>query len=305
MPSEEGRRKKDPLQYEILLVPHGEGGKKRSFTASRIRLWMYGLMAFALTSAVVLALLMYTPIVMYIPIKNPDLERRYGKQILDTQRQLNDLAQDVLVLRDYNQQLRKALGEFSGKDSSKAKSLVTKTPEPSHAEPVTVEDSGYARSPADYAGSSGDEGFDLNAGSFDAVPAGQKGFRAAFPLVAPTAGFITQGFDPSRRHFGIDYAVKRGTPVYAATDGYVVFAGWTYDDGNMLILSHGGGYLTVYKHNQLLLRSAQAFVKRGELIAQSGSTGQTSSGPHLHFEVWKDGVQQDPQDYLLTVPKNQ
>ena len=116
---------------------------------------------------------------------------------------------------------------------------------------------------------------------------------------------MTQGFDADHRHYGIDYATKTGTPVYAATDGYVVFSGWTYDDGNMIILSHGGGYLTVYKHNQLLLRTEHAFVKRGEMIAESGSSGKTSSGPHLHFEVWKDGLPRDPQEFLLVAPKIQ
>lgn len=301
MPAEEGRRKRDPVRYEILLVPKGEGGKKRSFIASRVRLWVYGLLAIVLTFGVVLSLLIYTPIVMYIPIKNPELERRYGQQILDTQRQLNDLAKDVLVLRDYNQQLRKALGEFGGKDSSRAKSVALNVQEPGLSERA---DSGYAGGSEDYAGGSGDDALDLNVGSYDAVVTGQKEFHASFPLLPPTDGFVTQGFDPQHRHFGIDYAVKRGTPVYAATDGYVVFADWTYDGGNMLILSHGGGYLTVYKHNQLLLKSAQTYVKRGELIAQSGSTGQTSSGPHLHFELWKDGVPQDPQEFLLTALKN-
>jgi murein DD-endopeptidase MepM/ murein hydrolase activator NlpD len=116
---------------------------------------------------------------------------------------------------------------------------------------------------------------------------------------------VTQGFDQARYHYGLDYAVKRGTPVSAATDGYVLFAGWTFSDGNMIILSHGGGYLTVYKHNESLLRVVHERVKRGELIARSGSTGQTSSGPHLHFEVWKDGLPQDPEQYLLTAPKIQ
>jgi murein DD-endopeptidase MepM/ murein hydrolase activator NlpD len=123
--------------------------------------------------------------------------------------------------------------------------------------------------------------------------------RTSFPLVTPVRGFLTQGFDPSRNHFGIDIAAQRGTPIYAAGDGVVVFSGWTYDDGNMVILAHGGGYLTVYKHNQSLLKSTLNGVKRGEAIALLGSSGETSRGPHLHFEVWKNGVPQDPNGYLL------
>jgi murein DD-endopeptidase MepM/ murein hydrolase activator NlpD len=305
MPPEEGRRKKNHAGYEILLVPQREGGKKRSFHASKVGLWALGVLTCFVISTVVLMLLVYTPIAMYIPIKNPELEQRYGRQILETQQRLNALAQDVLILRDYNQQLRKVLGESSGKDSSATKSFATRTPQ-QFVEPVQVEDSGYVGSQEEIPGSAESyDDYDLAAGPYRTVLTTHGGVRGGFPLLAPTGGIVTQGFDPSHRHFGIDYAVKRGTAVYAATDGYVVFSGWTYDDGNMIILSHGGGYLTLYKHNQQLFKSSHTFAKRGELIAESGSTGQTSSGPHLHFEVWKDGLPQNPYEYLLTTPNIQ
>jgi murein DD-endopeptidase MepM/ murein hydrolase activator NlpD len=130
----------------------------------------------------------------------------------------------------------------------------------------------------------------------------QEGFRAAFPLVLPSEGYVAQGFDPAKKHFGIDYATRRGTPVYAAAEGYVMFSGWTYDDGNMVIVSHGGGYSTVYKHNQSLLVNPRTFVKRGEILGLAGTSGRTSLGPHLHFELWKDGIPVDPGEFLLSQP---
>jgi len=301
MPPEERRRKKQSPRYEILFVPQGEGGRRRSFRTSKSGLWLSVVGVLVLVTVGAVALLVYTPIVVYLPVKNPELEARYGKRILETQQRLNELAEEVLVVRDYNQQLRKALGEFGGKDSSAAKTVppvrMTRGTEPA------VEDSAYdgmddlSGNPEGYAGE--EDGPVSKPAVERTVP------RGSFPLLEPTNGFETQGFDPSSYHFGIDFAVKTGTPVYAATDGYVLFSGWTYDDGNMVILAHGGGYLTVYKHNDVLLTSIHAFVKKGEMIAQSGSTGQTSAGPHLHFEVWKDGLPQDPQQYLLTAPKIQ
>jgi murein DD-endopeptidase MepM/ murein hydrolase activator NlpD len=306
MPSEERRRKKHPVKYEIVFVPQGEGGKKRSFSASRLRLWILGLLSVSVIVALVIMVLIYTPITMYVPIRNPVLEERYGKQILETQQRLSSLAQEVLVLRDYNDQLRKALGENSSKDSTKTNDAVAK-PAVKQSEQVVAEDAGQRDVTSGEIGSTTDSygDYDMGTGDYKATETSDAEFRAAFPLLVPTEGFVTQGFDPGRRHYGVDYATKTGTPVYAATDGYVVFSGWTYDDGNMLILSHGGGYLTVYKHNQLLLRTEHAFVKRGELIAESGSSGQTSSGPHLHFEVWKDGLPRNPQEFLLIAPKVQ
>ena len=128
----------------------------------------------------------------------------------------------------------------------------------------------------------------------------EESAESRLPLIMPAEGFISQMFDPGRGHFGMDVAARRGTPVVAPADGHVVFAGWTYEDGNLVIMAHGRGYMTVYKHNQSLLRGAQEFVRRGETIALLGTSGRTSQGPHLHFEVWRDGVPRDPRLYLIT-----
>lgn len=120
------------------------------------------------------------------------------------------------------------------------------------------------------------------------------------PLTMPVIGYITQEFDPRQQHFGIDFAGKEGIPIYAAADGSVIFAGWTYDDGYMIMIEHGGGYRTTYKHNQALLKSIGEYVRRGETIALLGNSGKLSYGPHLHFEVWKDGIPKDPREFLLT-----
>ena len=122
----------------------------------------------------------------------------------------------------------------------------------------------------------------------------------SFPLMMPTDGFVSRGFDAERKHFGVDIAGKTGSAVLAAADGNVVFAGWTYDDGYLMIISHQQGYVTAYKHNQALLKTTGTNIKRGDVIALLGNTGKTSSGPHLHFELWKDGVVLNPDSYLLT-----
>jgi len=121
----------------------------------------------------------------------------------------------------------------------------------------------------------------------------------AFPAVMPAEGYLTRGFDAAQRHYGLDIAGSTGSLVRASADGSVVFAGWTSSDGNQIILSHPGGFLTFYKHNQSLLVPSNATVKRGEPIALLGSSGETSAGPHVHFEVWKEGVPIDPAGVVL------
>jgi murein DD-endopeptidase MepM/ murein hydrolase activator NlpD len=87
--------------------------------------------------------------------------------------------------------------------------------------------------------------------------------------------------------------------IIAAADGNVVFSGWTYNDGYVVIMSHTSGFMSLYKHNQTILKSAGSFVRRGEPIATLGTSGTTSSGPHLHFEIWKDGIPVDPSTYMI------
>jgi murein DD-endopeptidase MepM/ murein hydrolase activator NlpD len=115
----------------------------------------------------------------------------------------------------------------------------------------------------------------------------------------PVNGFISREFDPDRGHFGIDYVVKTGTPVYAACGGYVVFADYTVRDGYMLIINSSSDYVTVYKHCSSLLKKTRDIVTEGELIALSGNTGETTTGPHLHFEVWKNGKPVNPKTLFI------
>lgn len=128
-------------------------------------------------------------------------------------------------------------------------------------------------------------------------------FANNIPTHLPVEGYLTTDFRKGDwllpNHFGIDIATSRGSSVHAAADGVVIFAKWTEDLGNLIILYHFNGFLTFYGHNQILLKKENSFVKKGETIALLGSSGR-STAPHLHFEVWKDGVPIDPKAYLLT-----
>jgi murein DD-endopeptidase MepM/ murein hydrolase activator NlpD len=118
------------------------------------------------------------------------------------------------------------------------------------------------------------------------------------PLKMPVQGFVSQEYKRAG-HTGIDIVASEGTPVHAAGDGVVVFSGWTYKDGYILILYHHGGYLTCYRHNAQNLVMVNQPVKQGDVIALLGNSGESSSGPHLHFEIWKDGEPINPRDILL------
>lgn len=118
-------------------------------------------------------------------------------------------------------------------------------------------------------------------------------------FVSPIKGFISKEFKPEQGHNGIDFVAKENTPVYAAAGGYVVFSNYTIRYGYIIIINHDQGYLTKYKHCNTLIKNEGDFVEQGDLIALSGNSGTETTGPHLHFEIWKDGKPINPKKVLL------
>jgi murein DD-endopeptidase MepM/ murein hydrolase activator NlpD len=118
-------------------------------------------------------------------------------------------------------------------------------------------------------------------------------------IIWPTQGTVTSGFGYrwGALHAGIDIANNQGTPVHAAKAGTVILAGWNGGYGNCIVIDHGGGFSTLYGHNVRLRVSEGQRVSQGELIADMGSTGN-STGPHSHFETRINGNPQDPMRYL-------
>lgn len=114
---------------------------------------------------------------------------------------------------------------------------------------------------------------------------------------APLKGVVSKGFDPVLHPY-IDITAPAGSLVMTALDGTVVFTGWNDELGYTIAVQHSGDILTIYKHNQKLLKKDGDKVKAGTPIALVGDTGAESSGDHLHFELWHDGGPLDPTQYI-------
>lgn len=118
-------------------------------------------------------------------------------------------------------------------------------------------------------------------------------------LMDPVEGYVTEEYDLHKEHFGIDIATKQDAPVKAVLDGEVISAGYTFENGYVLIIQHPNSIISIYKHSSKLLKKAGNTVKAGDVIALAGDTGETSTGPHLHFELWYMGKSINPRDYIV------
>lgn len=119
-----------------------------------------------------------------------------------------------------------------------------------------------------------------------------------FAIFPPVVGPVSEGYNIKEKHYGVDIVAPQGTPVKAVADGRVILAEWTAQTGNVVILEHNHGLISVYKHNASLMKEQGDLVKTGEVIASVGSTGEFSTGPHLHFELWSDGQPLNPADFI-------
>lgn len=122
--------------------------------------------------------------------------------------------------------------------------------------------------------------------------------KANFVLFPPVNGTISDNYNVKTKHYAVDVVVAKDTPIKSTADGTVIFAEWTAQTGHVIIIEHSQGLISVYKHNASLTKSQGDLVKAGEVIATAGNTGELSTGPHLHFELWSDGYPVNPTNFI-------
>lgn len=284
----------------VVVMDSEEVGRTRRYRVTPKNLllaWGGTLFLVGLVGAILVA---FTPLRTFIP--------GYGTKKLEQSARLNairvDALQDSMAVQRYY--IRRLQQLVTGQVDSVARTASQAVPDPQVAERQPASD----RMPAPTSSSNKErqahEQPALSASSFLASEraAGEKKPASALPSLslpvkAPVeTGFPTRAFDASEAHFGIDIAVSEGTPVRAVGEGYVVLSDWTQGAGYTIAVQHSDGYLSVYKHNKQLLKQTGDHVQAREALAVSGSSGEMTTGPHLHFELWQNGLAQDPRPYI-------
>lgn len=115
---------------------------------------------------------------------------------------------------------------------------------------------------------------------------------------SPVKGIITDGFDAQKKHYAADIAVPKDTPFKAIANGTVVFVDWTPNTGNTIIINHAEGLTSVYKHAASVTKKQGDVVRSAEVLGIVGNSGSETTGIHLHFELWKDGIPFDPTKFI-------
>lgn len=301
MALENVRERRQKRRYTFIVVPDLKSEKTRHVSVTRSGFISIVVSTFIILIAVILALIIYTPIGAQLPISQTTIAKKYNRQLMDVQGQLQSLLSEVSVLRGYNIRLRNVLGEkINPEDSLKLLNYQ------SDSVLLSAEFRLNPRDTALITPLEGEEAVPLNQAYFGTgvIPLRNETAGDAIsqlPLMMPVQGYVAREFEPLQLHYGVDFAGRLRMPVVAAANGTVIFSNWTNEDGFVIMIAHNAGYLTVYKHNFSLLKAIGDRVRRGEPVALLGDTGERSRGSHLHFELWINGVVQNPANYLLSL----
>lgn len=141
------------------------------------------------------------------------------------------------------------------------------------------------------------EKYDVDDSGPDEADGLDESLEATF-FFTPVKGLVTDGFGMRNGHLGVDVSAKEGTPVMSTLAGTVIFSEWTVQTGYVVMIQHDNQLVSVYKHNARILKFAGSRVSAGEAIALTGNSGELSTGPHLHFELWYMGAPLNPENYI-------
>jgi murein DD-endopeptidase MepM/ murein hydrolase activator NlpD len=281
--------------HTVVVIDDEEVGRTRRYRVRPSRLVAGWSVSLVLVGLAVASLVAFTPLRTFIP--------GYGTEQLRRNARLNAirvaaLEDSVAVQRHYIRRMQQLVtGQVDSMAQQPARQVADAAPRRAPADanrsvpdPVASGDEAEAhKQPA------------LAAASFPVTGQGQGYVRPSLslPIQSPVnTGFTTRTFDARDAHFGIDLAVSEGTMVRAVGDGYVVLSDWTQEGGYTVAVQHSDGYLSVYKHNKRLLKQTGDRVQAREALAVSGNSGEVTTGPHLHFELWRNGLAQDPRPYV-------
>lgn len=116
---------------------------------------------------------------------------------------------------------------------------------------------------------------------------------------SPVKGIVTNKFNANAKHYGVDIVAPKNEAIKAVYDGTVIFSEWSSQTGHVIAVQHTNNVISIYKHNSVILKKQGVRVKAGESIAIIGESGEYSTGPHLHFELWINGSAVNPENYII------
>jgi murein DD-endopeptidase MepM/ murein hydrolase activator NlpD len=286
-------------KYRLVIMNDDTFEEVTSLKMTPLSLYMGVSSLIVGTAIIVTALIIWTPLKRYIPGYG-DFTR--DEEIAQLTAKVADMEEEMEAHRLYNDNFRKILNNDLTDMSKEAVQQQGMSADSTSAIPPEdierIPEDEQLRSAVDKGTFTNDpKAAETAAASVGALVPRDVPLEQLF-FMPPVSGETTAGFDLQKNHFGIDVAAPKNTAVKSAADGVVISAGYTVETGYSIAIQHPNNVVTMYKHNSVLLKQTGVAVKAGEAIAIIGNSGETTTGPHLHFELWYKGRPVDPGDYI-------
>ncbi|HMB64807.1 MAG TPA: M23 family metallopeptidase [Eudoraea sp.] len=275
-------RRKLLHKYRLVILNESTFEEKISFKLSRLNVFVTGTLFIIGLIGLTTLLIAFTPLREYIPgYSSTRLKRQATELTYKTDSLVNVLNYTNKYLNNIRMVLR---GDIENNEINRDSLFEQFKIDPSTVDLTPIREDSILR--ASVALEDKYNLFERNTGNSGLV------------LFSPVAGTLSHDYDPKVKHYAVDVVAPMDTPVKAVANGTVIFSEWTADTGYVIILEHKDGLLSVYKHNGSLNKVQGEIVRAGEVIASIGNTGEFTTGPHLHFELWTNGSPVNPLDYI-------
>ncbi|WP_209401196.1 M23 family metallopeptidase [Pseudozobellia sp. WGM2] len=269
-------------KYRLVILNESTFEEKISFKLSRLNVFVTGSLCIIGLIALTTLLIAFTPLREYIPGYS---STKLKKQATDLTYKTDSLVANLNNTNRYLENIRKVLiGDIENNEINRDSLREQFKIDPSSVDLTPIREDSVLR--AEVALEDKYNLFERNTSGSSLV------------LFPPLSGEISNGYSVEDKHYAVDVTAPTGTPVKAVATGTVIFSEWTADTGYVIILEHKEGLLSVYKHNGSLNKGQGEVVRAGEVVASVGNTGELTTGPHLHFELWSNGNTVNPLDYI-------
>ncbi|PIA79003.1 peptidase M23 [Gaetbulibacter sp. 4G1] len=269
-------------KYRLVILNENTFEERLSFKLTRLNVFVLASISVIVLITATYALIAFTPLREYIPGYS---STKLKKKAIELNYKTDSLQQVISMNQRYYSSIKKVLqGDVSATDFNKDSIIEAAKLEISEVDlNPNLEDS-LLRQKVDK-----EDKYNL----FESATS-----AANFVLFPPVNGTISEPYNLKEKHYAVDVVVAKDAPIKATADGIVIFAEWTTSTGHVIIIEHSYGLISVYKHNAALTKTQGDLVKAGEVIATAGSSGELSTGPHLHFELWNDGYPINPTNFI-------
>jgi murein DD-endopeptidase MepM/ murein hydrolase activator NlpD len=269
-------------KYRLVILNEDTFEERLSFKLTRLNVFVLLALSSIFLVAATTVLIAFTPLKEYIPgYSSTALKKKATILSYKT----DSLEQVIAVNERYFSSIKKVLhGELSSVDFNRDSIIEAAKLDVSQIDLAPTKEDSLLREKVDK-----EDKYNL----FETATS-----KASFVLFPPVNGTITETYNVKERHYAVDIVVAKDTPIKATADGTVIFAEWTTETGYVILIEHSYGLISVYKHNASLTKRQGDLVKAGEVIAMSGNTGELTTGPHLHFELWSDGYPINPTNFI-------